>query len=283
MQTGPANILPLIFTDLDGTLLDHHNYSSSPADRLIAGLEAHNIAQIIPVTSKTRSELQALRKDIPLNYAVGVTENGSVIDDVSGIIGNDAGTHGTPHMHILGLSYADILSAIATLPHDIRQHITGFSDMSVTDIAQSTGLSLESAKRAGKREASEPFSWSGSDQQMAALTAHMEAANIRVQRGGRFFHLTGHATKEMAMARIAAAFADRAPDRDIVTIALGDGPNDLAMIKAADHGVIMPNPDGVTISANGPHMHIAPHPGPKGWNAAVQNILSELGFNLSES
>lgn len=275
-----AQTYPLIFTDLDGTLLDHHSYSASPADALIARLHRDDIAQVIPITSKTRSELAHLRATIPIEHGVGVTENGSVIDDAQGIIAGDLGKE---QAIILGQSYTSILAALAQLPAHIRQHVRGFSDMSAQDIADATGLALGDAKRAAKREASEPFTWSGNADGLAELTEIMAGADVQVQQGGRFYHLTGHATKAMAMAKIAAISASNNPDRHIVSIALGDGPNDLGMIEAANFGVIMPNPDGVTIGSSQEGIRTAPHPGPVGWVAAVQNILTELGLIGSES
>ena len=42
----------LIFTDLDGSLLDHHSYSFAPAVPLLAELDALGIP-VIPITGKT--------------------------------------------------------------------------------------------------------------------------------------------------------------------------------------------------------------------------------------
>lgn len=275
-----SEIYPLIFTDLDGTLLDHHNYSASPADVLIAQLTADNIGQLIPVTSKTREELFVLRKSIPLDYSIGVTENGSVIDDRAGVL---SGAKSDAHTHILGVHYNDILAQIAALPIELRRHIDGFSTMSAAQIAAATGLPLADAQRASQREASEPFLWSGTDEALADTQSLLAQAGVELQRGGRFYHLTGKATKAMAIRKIVSALSLQRPHQRIVSIALGDGPNDLGMIEAADYGVIMPNPDGVTISSAKNHVRTAPHPGPKGWIVAVQNILAELGFNLRKS
>ena len=51
----------LIFTDLDGTLLDHHSYEFSSNKPLLSTLKAKGIA-VVPNTSKTFSELLAFRK-----------------------------------------------------------------------------------------------------------------------------------------------------------------------------------------------------------------------------
>jgi HAD superfamily hydrolase (TIGR01484 family) len=46
----------LVFTDLDGTLLDHHTYSFEPALPALNSLKEKNIPLII-CTSKTRAEI----------------------------------------------------------------------------------------------------------------------------------------------------------------------------------------------------------------------------------
>jgi predicted mannosyl-3-phosphoglycerate phosphatase (HAD superfamily) len=53
--------MKLIFTDLDGSLLDHHTYSFAPAANYLDRLETQGIP-VIPITSKTRAEVLVLRR-----------------------------------------------------------------------------------------------------------------------------------------------------------------------------------------------------------------------------
>ena len=53
----------LVFTDMDGTLLDHHTYSFEAAKPTLMTL-AHKGIPVIPTTSKTFAELQPLREKI---------------------------------------------------------------------------------------------------------------------------------------------------------------------------------------------------------------------------
>lgn len=238
------------------------------------------MAEIIPITSKTRSELLALQQTIPIHDTVNVTENGSVIHAPHG---RPLTSENLPQTIIIGVEYRRILDCIEALPQELRGHITGFSDMSVEAVVEATGLNGDDARRAKEREATEPFIWSGSDSAYAELEAAMVQTDIRIQRGGRFYHFTGQATKEQAMAKIVRAYQDQEPDTKFLTIALGDGPNDLGMIEAADMGVIMPNPDGATISSTQPHVRTAVAPGPRGWAATMLEISKEYGFTLSET
>ncbi len=264
----------LIFTDLDGTVLDHDSYSPAPADTFIAALDPDRTT-VIPVTSKTRVEVLALIFDIaPMR--VFVTENGSAIHAPEGFPW-DADT--SPQIYFPGANHEMILAALEELDPFLRKRVRGFSDMTIKEIATETGLSLQSASKAKAREASEPFLWLGDSGELAKLEEHMAGQNIKVQQGGRFFHLTGQCGKADAMRWIASQFRTAKPEHQFVSVALGDGPNDIEMIEEAELGVIIPNPDGKSIHSAKPSVITAPKPGPAGWVAAMQQIFDELDFD----
>lgn len=261
----------LIFTDLDGTVLDHDSYSPAPADKFIAGLDPER-ATVIPVTSKTRAEVSALLWDIA-PFRVFVVENGSVIHAPSGLPWT---SDPEPLIHFSGLSHEETLSRLDGMEPALRGLVRGFSDMTASEIAAETGLNLQRAFKAKAREASEPFLWTGSSEGLTQFKDLMEAEGLRVQRGGRFYHLTGQCGKADAMDWIVSHYRSSCPDHEIRTVALGDGPNDLEMIEKADRGVIIPNPGGIEVSSAKANVITAAKPGPEGWVDAMQKVFDEL-------
>ena len=67
----------LVFTDLDGTLLDHHNYNFTAAIPSLRALEWLQIP-VIANTSKTFAEMLELRAKLNNKHPF-ITENGAAI------------------------------------------------------------------------------------------------------------------------------------------------------------------------------------------------------------
>ena len=69
--------LPVIFTDLDGTLLDHDTYSAEEARSVLEKVTGKGIP-VIPATSKTYSEVVEFRDSMNLKHAF-IVENGAAL------------------------------------------------------------------------------------------------------------------------------------------------------------------------------------------------------------
>jgi hypothetical protein len=130
--------------------------------------------------------------------------------------------------------------------------VQGFGDMSDEQIASVTGLPPDAARLARQREHSEPFVFSGSAAQLLEIEAAADARGWQLVRGGRFNTITGRNTKATRLEQIAHAYAAMQPaGMQVYTIALGDAPNDAAMIEAADRGFIIANPHGTQVPLTG--------------------------------
>ena len=72
-----SKIKNIIFSDLDGTLLDHFTYQSIAASETLQQLQHANIPVILN-TSKTFAELSIIREDLDLDTPF-IIENGAAI------------------------------------------------------------------------------------------------------------------------------------------------------------------------------------------------------------
>ncbi|SNT01918.1 HAD-IIB family hydrolase [Antarctobacter heliothermus] len=250
----------VVFSDLDGTLLDHETYSYAAAQPALDALGARGIPLIL-ATSKTAAEVAVLHKSLKLGQWPAIVENGAGIYRPGS---KDADT----------APYAAIRAALDTLPADLRGSFTGFGDMTDAKVVQITGLPLESAQRARQRQHSEPGLWHGSDAERAIFLAALAELGIQARAGGRFLTLSHGRTKADGLRQIAAELGARR------TLALGDAPNDTDMLQAASLGVIVRNDHGPGIpelpgEAQGT-IRRTTQPGPSGWAEAVLAILNDI-------
>ena len=250
----------IVFTDLDGTLLDHHDYSWQAAAPALDKLRALGVPVVI-ASSKTAAEIAPLRAEIGFADCPAIVENGAGLLP-AGATPDDAAD-----------DYARLRAALDTLPAELRNRFRGFGDMTDQDVADITGLPLASAALARTRAFSEPGVYEGDAQ---AFTKALEQKGIHARRGGRFLTLSFGGTKADQMADIAATYGT--PD----TIALGDAPNDVEMLQTATHGVIIANPSGQPLpelqgEAEG-RIFRSEKAGPNGWNASILKLLSDYGL-----
>ncbi len=271
-MTAARNRL-VVFTDLDGTLLDAATYSYAPARPALKALAASG-APLVFCTSKTRAETEVWRRRLG-NRSPFVVENGGAVFIPRGAFPfpfEPDRREGGYDVVVLGADYARLRAAL----EDIRVEIgglRGFGDMGDEEVARLTGLPPGEAALARRREFDEPFVLEGPGEALA-IEAMAEARGLRVTRGGRFFHLTGPSDKGAAVRRLVGLYARTIEGP--LTAALGDSGNDRPMLEAVDIPVLVARPDGSHDPAiDLPGLRRTPGAGPTGWNAAVLEILRQ--------
>ncbi len=174
----------------------------------------------------------------------------------------------------LGMNYDRLVEHFRDIRHELGWDMRGFSDMDPTEIARLTGLDEEGARLASKREFDEPFLLNGLYEDMGPLKKIAERKGLVVTSGGRFFHLTGRNDKGIAMDLLISWYRQRY--EKILTIALGDSPNDFGMLERSDFPVLIPSTkDYPMLKDDIPGLIMTEEMGPKGWNTAVLQILKE--------
>lgn len=250
----------IIYTDLDGTLLDHNSYDFTPALEMINYLKEQDIP-IILTTSKTKDEVIELQKKLQIKFPF-IIENGAGIffpkDD-------------SYEVENLGITYDKTLETFNKYKKEYTME--GFSQMSDEKVAKLTGLSLDEAKLARARSYGEPFLLEPSN---AYINLRQIARNdgFDIVKGGRFFHLITKGIDKANATQHLTKIYEKTFGEKFTTIALGDGENDLTMLKSADTPILIPRYDNTFISHNIKHLTKASYPGPKGWNDALKKVFN---------
>jgi mannosyl-3-phosphoglycerate phosphatase len=250
----------VIFTDLDGTLLDHDTYSYALANNALEKLRETKTPLIL-ASSKTAAEIAPLRSELGFDAFPAIVENG-------------AGLLAPSTQSVSTISdYDKIIKIVQNAPNALRSKYTGFNDWTAEDVCQQTSLSLQAAKLAKQREYSEPGIWSGNQKELAQFKEYLSDNGLRAQQGGRFLTLSFGAGKVDRMNEIKDhLFPD---DPNVTCVALGDAPNDIQMLEHADIGFVMKNDSNQHLfTPNKPdHVTYSKDPGPKGWNMCVLSLF----------
>ncbi|ARN73756.1 HAD-IIB family hydrolase [Oceanicoccus sagamiensis] len=248
----------IIVTDLDGTLLDHHSYSFSAASKALATIQQKNIPLIIN-SSKTAAEIKAIQKELGIEQAF-ISENGAAVYQ-------PATTQWL--CNAFAKPRAAVLEVLKTLRQSAQYQFTGFADCDAEGIQAMTGLTLEQARLAAKRDFSEPLLWQDTEPRLQDFIEQLAEHGLVAQQGGRFLCVMSAVDKASAM-----QWWCRKNYPGSKIIALGDSPNDQAMLNAADIAVLIQSDRSGSMQLAGPEKMIRTTlTGPEGWQQAMDQLL----------
>ena len=264
----------IIFSDLDGTLLDHDTYQWEDARPAIEKCIALRVPVIL-VSSKTRSEMDVLRHEMGLSDPFISENGGGIFFPEEGIKKPPSGTILASHcwQWNLGQPYESLVQCLRDIRKELGWELRGFSDMDVREICELTGLDHHTALRASIRDFDEPFFIDQKQgKNMEVLHTAARRRGLRITEGGRFFHLHGRNDKGDAVDRITDWYKGSYPS--IYSVALGDSPNDWSMFKRVDLPILIRSSrDFSEIRKTIPKLTVSRKKGPQGWNDEVLEIL----------
>lgn len=274
LKTMPLNQW-LVFTDMDGSLLDHHNYHFDDAVPTLTTLKQHNIP-VIPVTSKTQAEVELLRDSL-CNRHPFIVENGAAVFIPVGYFANQPqGTiekegywvkeFSAPRQQWQGL--------IETVRPRYLDQFQTFADAGIDGIIAMTGLNVHAAARAARRQYGEPVCWHGNGNIKQQFISDLKQLGAQILEGGRFLHVSGLCDKGQALQWLTAVYQGNTTEPTLRTLAIGDSQNDLAMLEKADYALIIRSPvHGLPAVERKHNLYISTHTGPKGWAEGVNKII----------
>jgi mannosyl-3-phosphoglycerate phosphatase len=279
MRSPQNNTMLIIFSDLDGTLLDS-SYSYEMALPALKLVSMGNIPLII-CSSKTRAEIEVIRKDLGNDHPF-VSENGGGIyipkENFKYQMSNvKYKVEETDEYYIikLGADYADLRRALIELRAEGFK-INGFGDMTAREVAELTGLKESDAELARRRQFDETFVFDGDELSVEKLKQRINSMGFNYTQG-EYFHIMGNSDKGRAV-NILKEFYE-ADGVKVVTAALGDSPNDIEMLNNVDHPFVVKKEDGsynrqILNEVNG--CVKVDGIGPEGWNKAVLDLIANI-------
>jgi len=270
----------IIFSDLDGCLLDHNDYSFAAAKPLLEELKQHGIPLIIN-SSKTQMEIEPIQQEMNIDLPF-IIENGAAIFFNSRVNNKPFNIN---HETLEKIAYYQIkkfamfretlLSITNGIKGKYKFLYKGFSDMTSAQIAELTQLSTDDAFAASQRYFSEPVLWQDNQARLMQFKELLAEHEIELIQGGRFIHLCGQYSKGEAMQWLLDHWqADNSAKQTV--IALGDSMNDVSMLNNSDYAIVIKN-NGQKLKVNGKIQTIySSLPGTSGWVETLSTLLNQL-------
>jgi len=269
----------VIFTAVEGALLDPKSQSWSAATEALGEIERHHVPLVL-VTSGTRAELEAFRVKIGHGHPF-ITESGGGLflpDSYFTQKLRGAVRVGRYFCVAFGRPYAEAVAAAEELAEESGANIVGYSQMSAREIARNTGESARQAELAKRREFSERFFFAGNADSAEAKFEH--AARERgweAIRGEPFWELRRGNDEARALRHFMRLVRESQHAR-LRAVAIGSSARDLPLLAAADQAVVLPHRGQEfeqALTSRLPNAIPGDASGPAGWNDAVLKLLEE--------
>lgn len=258
----------VVFSDLDGTLIDHHTYTIQDSEAALRIL----VDEAIPLvfcSSKTFAEQVYLQRQFGILQPF-IFENGSAAAIPVGFFSTkmyspDRFEEG---YEIVVFAHADSIQLNTCLLQ--IEGIKGYQQASDAELSTATGLSGTALGRARERWFTETLLSSLDEQGLKEVKNFLLPLGYTLSQGGRFFTVqSAQVNKGKAVVWMMEQFR-KAFGRHTCFAAIGDSPNDVPMLEVVDIPFLVQKPDQTWAKVDLPHLIHLKAVGPKGFSAAIR-------------
>lgn len=266
-----------IFTDIDGTLINHYNYSLGKLKNFINKIKEKNF--IIFSTSKTFSEIVDINKKLEINFPF-IIENGACIFFPKDYLFPNGIKHKLfSHENYLGyklskLSVMEIENKLSILQK--KYDFSLFSQLNIQQLSEITNLKKNSLANSKKRLFTNPIYWRDTDEKIKKFKLDIKKINInfKVLKGGRFFHLADDYDKGKAIKKF-LEIINLTRKKEFKTISLGDSENDICMLELTDYSCIVKREKLKISLKKKKNIYYSINKAPYGWQESIEFVLNK--------
>ena len=258
----------LIFTDLDGSLLNRETFEFFQIKPFLKKLLSYDIF-IIPNSSKTAKEIINFNDELGEKLPF-IAENGSAIYSLNLINSN------FPEKINLSRELSEIIEIFnKKVPLSLKSKCTFLKDLKKKQQSEILGLPVDKIKYAINRDYTLPLKFEGSKNQKEKLQRCLQSIGLTLQEGGRIINLCDKVSKSDAMNKVIKVFK-KINNEKMITVAVGDNYNDLDMLRNSDFPCLVFNDKFTLEKININNCIVSKKPAPEGWEEIVKIALDKI-------
>lgn len=254
----------IIFTDLDGTLLDR-NYSFKKAKKALKIIKERDIPLIL-CTSKTKEEVEIYKRRLDINEPFIIESGGAIYIPTDYFKFDYDFSYSDKNYKVikLGGDIEKLRKTINKIKKEVK--IKVLSDLSAKEISTLTNLSVKEAKLIKKHKYELALIFDKKHEKVVKKTIEKDGFNFRK---GKFYYIK-KSNKGKAVKILISLFKKKYGS--IQTYAIGDSQNDSDMFDAVDEAFVVKNPDMGYFSNKYKKLGGV---GPPGWSKGIFKIIKE--------
>ena len=258
----------IIFSDLDGTILDKDSFKFDKIKNFIRKLISKNVV-LVPNSSKTEIEIKDFIRELGVNIPF-ICENGSAIYNLNLI------SKKLPKKIILSKSVKTISKIYKKkVSLKIRNKITDLRKINKLEQLKIFGLPKNKIDLALKRSFTIPIKFKGKKKDKKKFVKLIKDSGLKVQEGGRIMNLGDNVDKSMAL-KVFLNHVKTFINKPIKTIGVGDNHNDIKMLKNTDIPCLVISKEFKRTNLNIKKLIVSNKPSPEGWADVIKKAVLKI-------
>ena len=269
----------LVFSDIDGSFMNHEDYSYLILKEFIRKIKKQ--CQIIFTSSKTFEEIIKINKSLELSTPF-IVENGACIFFPKSYLKYVRDKNFFLYKNHLGFKvFKGNLSASNKKINELKKDykFNFLSDLDDKKIMEITNLSFSKIKLVKKRMFSNPIYWEDSESNKKQFEKHVHQLGYNLSHGGRFTHLSIDYDKGKAIKKFLKIF-DVKMFHNLTTVSIGDNHNDLSMLELTDYSCVIKSKKKQLLLKKTKNNYYSKQIAPNGWQESLLYILKKERVNF---
>ncbi len=266
----------LIFSDLDGTFLNHNTYSFGSLKDYINNLDLE--FELIFVTSKTFEEILEIQSKLNINHPF-IAENGACIFFPPGYLKHTRNTQENFFIHnnhycfkMSNLKSEDLINSFSVLKKKYK--FCFYSELCNESLCKLTKLKLREAKNSKIRLFTNPIFWKDTNEKLLNFKSDVKKIKkgLKILKGGRFLHISDNYNKAIAVKNFIKRIKSISNDR-FLTVSLGDSENDICMLESTDYSCIVKRKANKISLKKKDNIYFSKTEAPDGWRESLEFVI----------
>ena len=267
----------LIFTDIDGTLINNDTFYEGENIKIAETLSEHNHI-LIYNSSKTFNEIIHMQKRFNTSFPFICETGGGIYHKNLFNQVSDKLREGYSIMYEAKKieTFRDIIKE--EIQKNFKNDLDMFDDLCLDEKSRLSGLRGNDLHLASERDFSMLISWKSDELRYSKFESVLHGYGLKLIKGGRFCHICASHDKGQAVTFFLNQIKSSGMYNKIITIGIGDSTNDLEMLRNVDYACVVKSENNSELmkKIDNNKIVLSINHAPEGWAECIHDIFSQI-------